>query len=82
MQPYSLHMDIYSHFSFLIGSNSTLKNAVRNAIGPIATPDFIIYSELPKVIILWAVLSYLCCWKYIVFSLMDHGCDLLRSKDV
>eukprot|EP00428_Durinskia_dybowskii_P061331 CAMPEP_0170369332 /NCGR_PEP_ID=MMETSP0117_2-20130122/7926_1 /TAXON_ID=400756 /ORGANISM="Durinskia baltica, Strain CSIRO CS-38" /LENGTH=661 /DNA_ID=CAMNT_0010624043 /DNA_START=14 /DNA_END=1999 /DNA_ORIENTATION=+ len=27
---------------------TTLKNAVRAAIGPIATPDFIIYSELPK----------------------------------
>jgi hypothetical protein len=26
-----------------------LKNAVRAAIGPIATPDFIIYSDLPKV---------------------------------
>jgi acetyl-CoA synthetase len=25
-----------------------LKNAVRTAIGPIATPDFIIYSDLPK----------------------------------
>jgi hypothetical protein len=28
---------------------SVLKNAVRAAIGPIATPDFIIYSDLPKV---------------------------------
>jgi hypothetical protein len=27
----------------------TLKNAVRAAIGPIATPDFIIYGDLPKV---------------------------------
>jgi len=27
---------------------SELKNAVRAAIGPIATPDFIIYSDLPK----------------------------------
>jgi len=26
----------------------SLKNAVRSAIGPIATPDFIIYSDLPK----------------------------------
>jgi acetyl-CoA synthetase len=26
----------------------TLKESVRKAIGPIATPDFIIYSELPK----------------------------------
>mmetsp|Transcript_281 Transcript_281/g.412 ORF Transcript_281/g.412 Transcript_281/m.412 type:complete len:675 (+) Transcript_281:3-2027(+) len=26
----------------------TLKNAVRSAIGPIATPDYIIYSDLPK----------------------------------
>ena len=25
-----------------------LKNAVRSAIGPIATPDFIIYTDLPK----------------------------------
>lgn len=25
-----------------------LKNAVRNAIGPIATPDFFVYSDLPK----------------------------------
>ena len=25
-----------------------LKNAVRAAIGPIATPDFIIFSDLPK----------------------------------
>eukprot|EP00596_Hydrurales_sp_CCMP1899_P000122 CAMPEP_0119033634 /NCGR_PEP_ID=MMETSP1177-20130426/685_1 /TAXON_ID=2985 /ORGANISM="Ochromonas sp, Strain CCMP1899" /LENGTH=687 /DNA_ID=CAMNT_0006990525 /DNA_START=172 /DNA_END=2235 /DNA_ORIENTATION=+ len=25
-----------------------LKNAVRQAIGPIATPDFIVYSDLPK----------------------------------
>jgi acetyl-CoA synthetase len=25
-----------------------LKNAVRSAIGPIATPDFIVYSDLPK----------------------------------
>ena len=28
---------------------SQLKNAVRVAIGPIATPDFIVYSDLPKV---------------------------------
>ena len=28
---------------------SSLKNAVRVAIGPIATPDFIVYSDLPKV---------------------------------
>jgi acetyl-CoA synthetase len=26
-----------------------LKNAVREAIGPIATPDFIVYCDLPKV---------------------------------
>lgn len=26
-----------------------LKGAVRSAIGPIATPDYIIYSDLPKV---------------------------------
>ncbi len=26
-----------------------LKNAVRSVIGPFATPDFIVYSELPKV---------------------------------
>ena len=26
-----------------------LKNAVRDAIGPIATPDYIIYADLPKV---------------------------------
>lgn len=26
-----------------------LKLAVRNAIGPIATPDFIVYTDLPKV---------------------------------
>lgn len=32
-----------------IVSHSTLKNAVRSAISPIATPDFIIYSDLPKV---------------------------------
>ena len=25
-----------------------LKQAVRDAIGPIATPDFIVYSDLPK----------------------------------
>ena len=25
-----------------------LKNAVRSAIGPIATPDFIVFSDLPK----------------------------------
>jgi acetyl-CoA synthetase len=25
-----------------------LKNAVRAAIGPIATPDFIVFSDLPK----------------------------------
>ena len=25
-----------------------MKNAVRLAIGPIATPDFIVYSDLPK----------------------------------
>lgn len=33
------------------GSNelvTVLKNAVRSAIGPIATPDFIIFSDLPK----------------------------------
>mmetsp|Transcript_8308 Transcript_8308/g.7440 ORF Transcript_8308/g.7440 Transcript_8308/m.7440 type:complete len:691 (+) Transcript_8308:19-2091(+) len=33
------------------GSNEltkTLKNAVRNAISPIATPDYIVYSDLPK----------------------------------
>jgi len=27
---------------------SVLKNAVRNAIGPIATPDFIVFCDLPK----------------------------------
>ncbi len=27
----------------------TLKRAVRKAISPIATPDFIVYSDLPKV---------------------------------
>ena len=26
-----------------------LKTAVRTAIGPIATPDFIVYADLPKV---------------------------------
>jgi acetyl-CoA synthetase len=26
----------------------TLKMAVRTAIGPIATPDFIVYADLPK----------------------------------
>ena len=28
---------------------TVLKNAVRTVIGPFATPDFIVYSELPKV---------------------------------
>lgn len=28
---------------------ATLKNAVRSVIGPFATPDFIVYSDLPKV---------------------------------
>jgi acetyl-CoA synthetase len=28
---------------------SILKNAVRTAIGPVATPDFIIFCDLPKV---------------------------------
>lgn len=28
--------------------SGVLKNAVRNAIGPIATPDFIVFSDLPK----------------------------------
>jgi acetyl-CoA synthetase len=27
---------------------TSLKNAVRSAIGPIATPDFIVYNDLPK----------------------------------
>ncbi len=29
-------------------TTADLKNAVRDAIGPFATPDFIIYGELPK----------------------------------
>ena len=62
MQPYSLHMNIYLHILFLMGSNSTLKNAVRNAIGPIATPDFIIYSELPKVI-MYGLFWFMRCWN-------------------
>jgi hypothetical protein len=40
----------------LLYTYSTLKNAVRAAIGPIATPDFIIYGDLPKVHMLLAVL--------------------------
>ena len=28
---------------------TVLKNAVREAIGPIATPDIIVYCDLPKV---------------------------------
>lgn len=31
---------------------SVLKNAVREAIGPIATPDIIVYCDLPKVCVL------------------------------
>jgi acetyl-CoA synthetase len=34
-----------------------LKNAVRGAIGPIATPDFIVYCDLPKVTLISHVLS-------------------------
>jgi acetyl-CoA synthetase len=30
------------------GTTHSLKNAVRDAIGPFATPDFIIYGDLPK----------------------------------
>ena len=36
----------FSHLS--VSTVSSLKNAVRLAIGPIATPDFIVYSDLPK----------------------------------
>jgi acetyl-CoA synthetase len=35
-----------------------LKNSVRKAIGPIATPDFIVYTDLPKVIIHSCALLY------------------------
>ena len=41
---------IYAHypFSFYFTGGSKLKGAVRVAIGPIATPDVIVFSELPK----------------------------------
>lgn len=43
----------------------TLKNAVRAAIGPIATPDFIIYSDLPKVPIYYIYIFILYIYLYI-----------------
>ena len=36
------------HLYYLFSPSSSLKNAVRVAIGPIATPDFIVYCDLPK----------------------------------
>ena len=43
------HHDATIENFFTLQTLSSLKNAVRVAIGPIATPDFVVYSDLPKV---------------------------------
>jgi acetyl-CoA synthetase len=42
-----------------------LKQAVRTAIGPIATPDFIIFSDLPK------VRNVSCLSRYLLMRLLN-----------
>ena len=39
---------------------ATLRSAVREAIGPIATPDFIVYGDLPKVRLCVFLCVYVC----------------------